>query len=357
VATKPPLACSPCTSRRGSRLDVHKWALTGETPMLIRNYDYRPELCERVVYSSALTGRRVIGSSDCLWGLLDGMNDGGLAISLAFGGRRGAASGFGIPLVVRYVLEVADTVPDAIAVLARVPVNMAYNLTILDRNADTRVCLSHPEPSQKSLSAALPPTTVARSPMIPDHAQRFRSVERQRRLLALQDRSSGPKDCDRRVPRATALQHGVRARFRHYVHGGIPPQRRNRRLTSGQAPSGGADSTRRTRHMRRPINPVWGRWSLDHRVVISAPLALCGIRMILARATPRELADLAERSIDLLAQSEDPAAFGYLLQLTRLVGESLGLAARTLAHESSWSQVATNRGNEPTGRLERWSSH
>jgi predicted choloylglycine hydrolase len=64
-------------------------ALTGDTPMLIRNYDYLPDLCERVVFSSAFTGRRVIGSSDCLWGLLDGMNDAGLAISLAFGGRRG----------------------------------------------------------------------------------------------------------------------------------------------------------------------------------------------------------------------------------------------------------------------------
>lgn len=63
-------------------------ALTGETPMLIRNYDYRPELCERVVYSSAFTGRRVIGSSDCLWGLLDGMSDAGLAISLAFAAPR-----------------------------------------------------------------------------------------------------------------------------------------------------------------------------------------------------------------------------------------------------------------------------
>ena len=33
------------------------------------------------------TGRRVIGMSDCLWGLLDGVNDAGLAVSLAFGGR------------------------------------------------------------------------------------------------------------------------------------------------------------------------------------------------------------------------------------------------------------------------------
>lgn len=115
-------------------------ALTGDTRMLIRNYDYQPELCERVVFSSSFTGRRVIGSSDCLWGLLDGMKRDrariSLAISLAFGGRRGAASGFGIPRIIRYLLEVADTVADALAVLARVPVNMAYNLPILDRNGD-----------------------------------------------------------------------------------------------------------------------------------------------------------------------------------------------------------------------------
>ena len=57
----------------------------------------------------------------------------------------------------------------------------------------------------------------------------------------------------------------------------------------------------------------------------------------------------------MLAQSEDPAAFGYLLQLTRLVGESLGLAARTLAHESSWSQVATIAGTSRQAAWERWS--
>ena len=77
----------------------------------------------------------------------------------------------------------------------------------------------------------------------------------------------------------------------------------------------------------------------------------------LAQATPRELVDLAEQSIHLLAQSEDPAAFGYLLQLTRLTGESLGLAARTLAHESSWSQVATIAGTSRQAAWERWSTH
>ena len=44
-------------------------------PLLIRNYDYGLDLFERVVYSSAFTGRRVLGMGDCLWGLLDGMND------------------------------------------------------------------------------------------------------------------------------------------------------------------------------------------------------------------------------------------------------------------------------------------
>jgi hypothetical protein len=76
----------------------------------------------------------------------------------------------------------------------------------------------------------------------------------------------------------------------------------------------------------------------------------------LAGATPSELADLAEVSMRLLAQSEDPAAFGYLLELTRLAGESVGMAARTLAHESSWSQVGNIAGTTRQAAWERWRS-
>jgi hypothetical protein len=79
------------------------------------------------------------------------------------------------------------------------------------------------------------------------------------------------------------------------------------------------------------------------------------IREDLARATPSELADLAEASMRLLAESDDPVAFGYLLQLTRLGGECLGVAARTLAHESSWSQVANIAGTTRQAAWERWS--
>lgn len=70
---------------------------------------------------------------DCLWGLLDGVNDEGLAVSLTFGGRPQVGDGFGIPLVIRYVLEVCGTVGEAVDVLRRVPVHMSYNVTALDR--------------------------------------------------------------------------------------------------------------------------------------------------------------------------------------------------------------------------------
>ena len=62
-------------------------------PVLVRNYDYAPVAVRR-----ARSGRRgcwtkpVIGTSDCLWGLLDGMNDDGLAriahVRRASGARR-----------------------------------------------------------------------------------------------------------------------------------------------------------------------------------------------------------------------------------------------------------------------------
>ena len=74
----------------------------------------------------------------------------------------------------------------------------------------------------------------------------------------------------------------------------------------------------------------------------------------LAHATPSELADVAEASMRLLAQSDDPAAFGYLIEMTRLAGECLGMAARTLAHESSWSQVGNIAGTTRQAAWERW---
>src|SRR4029078_7271899 len=93
----------------------------GAGTVLLRNYDYDPRLFEATIYRSRWSSRRVIGTGDCLWGVVDGMNDDGLAASLAFRGRRESGEGFGIPLVMRYVLEIAAEVGAAIEILERIP--------------------------------------------------------------------------------------------------------------------------------------------------------------------------------------------------------------------------------------------
>jgi predicted choloylglycine hydrolase len=101
-------------------------------PVLVRNYDYDPKLCEGRILKSRWHDTTVIASTDCLWGVLDGMNEHGLSISLSFGGKEDVGEGFGIPLILRYILEFCKTTVEATEVLCRVPTHMAYNVTILD---------------------------------------------------------------------------------------------------------------------------------------------------------------------------------------------------------------------------------
>ena len=61
--------------------------------MLVRNYDYPADRLEGIIIKTDWAGQQIIGMSDCLWGLLDGMNDAGLVVSLTFGGRRATATG------------------------------------------------------------------------------------------------------------------------------------------------------------------------------------------------------------------------------------------------------------------------
>jgi predicted choloylglycine hydrolase len=105
----------------------------GAEPALIRNYDYDPALSEGITLRSAWREQEVICMTDCMWGALDGINSAGLVASLAFGGRRAVGDGFGMPLILRYVLEVCESTRDAVKVLRRVPTHMAYNVTVVDR--------------------------------------------------------------------------------------------------------------------------------------------------------------------------------------------------------------------------------
>lgn len=98
---------------------------------LLRNYDFPPDQCEGTIVSSCFL-RPVIGMQDVLWGLLDGMNDAGLAISLTFGGRSVHGRGFAILVVVRYLLETCDTVDEALDRLRSLPIAVPQNLTLVD---------------------------------------------------------------------------------------------------------------------------------------------------------------------------------------------------------------------------------
>jgi len=101
-------------------------------PALVRNYDWDYRLFDATVAHTGYLGRRVVGTEDCGWGLLDGVNDAGLAVSLTFGGRPQVGEGFGIPLVLRYVLQTCMDVEAAVAALVRIPVHMSYNVTLTD---------------------------------------------------------------------------------------------------------------------------------------------------------------------------------------------------------------------------------
>lgn len=105
---------------------------TDGEPVLIRNYDYSPYLCDGLILNTRWGGRRVIAMSDCLWGCLDGINEDKLAVSLTFGGRQCVGDGFGIPVVLRYLLETCASAAEAVAALQRIPTHMSYNVTVLD---------------------------------------------------------------------------------------------------------------------------------------------------------------------------------------------------------------------------------
>jgi predicted choloylglycine hydrolase len=167
--------------------------VAGPERTVVRNYDYAPELFEGVCMSSRWSKRRVIGTSDCLWGLVDGMNDSGLVASLTFGGITGTGEGFAVPLVLRYLLEVCDTAADARAVLMRLPVAGHYNLTISDAGGTNMTAFVGPGREPEFSDAAHATNHRGLVPDDPQLARRLRSVERQDMLISLERRGAPAK--------------------------------------------------------------------------------------------------------------------------------------------------------------------
>jgi predicted choloylglycine hydrolase len=150
---------------------------TRDQPVLIRNYDYRPSSCEALILWSNWHGTRTMVSTDCLWGVLDGINEHGLTVALAFGGRRVVGPGFGIPLILRYVLEFCQDVHQAVEALQRIPSHMSYSVGLLDGAGEHRVVYLNPDRPAKVVTATVF-TNHQDQIEWPEYAERTRTQER-----------------------------------------------------------------------------------------------------------------------------------------------------------------------------------
>ncbi|NND91071.1 MAG: hypothetical protein HKN42_09415 [Granulosicoccus sp.] len=154
----------------------------GEKPLLVRNYDYSPHAFDSLILRTHWRGRTVLGISDGLLGLVDGINDAGLCLSLTFGGRSAVGDGFGVPMILRYVLQFCDTAEQAGRELARIPTHMSYNVSALDADGQFLTVQMAPDRRANITHAAV--ATNHQAGYKWEEQQRYTAtVERERYLL------------------------------------------------------------------------------------------------------------------------------------------------------------------------------
>lgn len=120
--------CPPPLFRGCSQAVYH-----ADESVMVRSYDYSPFVFDGLVMHSRFNQRDVIAMLDCMSGALDGINSDGLAVSMSFGGREEFGDGFGVSILLRYLLEFAGDVREACELIRRIPVQGAYNIMLLDR--------------------------------------------------------------------------------------------------------------------------------------------------------------------------------------------------------------------------------
>lgn len=159
-------------------------------PILIRSYDHHPRLFDGVVLGSCWNGAATLGIADCIWGALDGINDRGCAVALAFGGRNVEGPGFAAPLILRYLLEVCASVRDVRAALARLPVYMPYTFVAVDRSGEFVTAYTSPDRTPSFVTRRTS-TNHQGEVEWADYACHTKSVERLRTVECLVGEASG----------------------------------------------------------------------------------------------------------------------------------------------------------------------
>ena len=130
----------------------------------------------------ALRGAPPLTAGDNAPERLRALRAAGLSISLTFGGRRVVGVGFGVPLILRYVLQTCETAEQAGEILARVPTHMSYNVTVLDRKRKYLTALMAPDRPAIITKAAVATNHQENVEWI-SHARFTATVERERYLL------------------------------------------------------------------------------------------------------------------------------------------------------------------------------
>jgi predicted choloylglycine hydrolase len=92
--------------------------------------------------------------------------------------------GFGIPLVVRYLLETCETVSQARETLARLPVSLAHNLTVVDGEGE--VVTAYLSPDRDPIFRSYPAATNHQGIVEwPEQAEATRTIEREHCVIEL----------------------------------------------------------------------------------------------------------------------------------------------------------------------------
>ena len=200
----------------------------GEEVRLVRNYDLSPELNEGLLLRSSWR-RPVMGMVEFLWGLSDGVNDAGLCIALAFGGRGTTGRGFGVTHILRYLLETCDTVEDALTRLARIPSHMAYNLVLADASGRVASVELLPGGGMRQMPQAIA-TNHQHGPEPAERPAFTRTLERRSHMAGLIETDTAPSELGHRFLDTPLYQRRHREGFGTLFTADYDPTRQQLKL-------------------------------------------------------------------------------------------------------------------------------